>query len=68
MAHTPAQISDIAVYQKLTEIADEFDEMAAQGATLLGEAALLTASRTVRGMATAVYKHIMSEADQRLDS
>jgi hypothetical protein len=64
MAHT----TDIAVYQKLTEIADEFDEMAAQGATLVGEAALLTAARTVRGMATAVYKHIMAEADPRLDS
>jgi hypothetical protein len=61
-----AQVSDIAVYQKLTELADELDELAAQGATLVGEAALLTAARNVRGMATAVYKHIM--ADQRLDS
>jgi hypothetical protein len=64
MAHT----TDIAVYQKLTEIADELDDMGAQGATLVGEAALLTAARTVRGMAAAVYKHIMAEADQRLDS
>jgi hypothetical protein len=64
MAHT----TDIAVYQKLTEIADELDEMAAQGATLVGEAALLTGARTVRGMANAVYKHIMAEAEQRLDS
>jgi hypothetical protein len=64
MAHT----TDIAVYQKLTEIADELDDAAANGATLVGEAALLTASRTVRGMANAVYKHIMTEAEQRLDS
>jgi hypothetical protein len=63
-----AQTSDIAVYQKLIEIADELDEMAAQGATLVGGAALDTASRNVRGMATAVYKHIMAEGDQRLDS
>ncbi|MGZ3403287.1 MAG: hypothetical protein ACXWKN_08550 [Phenylobacterium sp.] len=63
-----AQTTDIAVYQKLVEIADELDEMAAQGATLVGDAALVTASRNVRGMATAVYKHIMAEADQRLDS
>jgi hypothetical protein len=63
-----AQVTDIAVYQKLAEIADELDDAAAQGATLVGEAALLTAARTVRGMANAVYKHIMSEADQRLDS
>lgn len=64
MAHT----SDIAVYQKLVEIADELDEMAAQGASLVGDAALVTASRNVRGMATAVYKHIMAEAEPRLDS
>lgn len=63
-----AEISDIAVYQKLTELADELDEMAAKGATLVGEAALLTAARTVRGMASAVYKHIMSDRDQALDS
>ena len=63
-----AQVSDIAVYQKLTEIADELDEMAAQGASLVGDAALNTASRNVRGMATAVYKHIMADNDQRLDS
>jgi hypothetical protein len=63
-----AQASDIAVYQKLTEIADELDEMAAQGASLVGDAALNTASRNVRGMATAVYKHIMADSDQKLDS
>ncbi len=64
MAHT----SDIAVYQKLVEIADELDDMAAQGATLVGEAALNTASRNVRGMAQAVYKHIMADRDPVLDS
>ena len=63
-----AQTSDIAVYQKLVEIADELDDMAAQGATIVGDAALVTAARNVRGMAAAVYKHIMAEADQRLDS
>jgi hypothetical protein len=42
--------------------------MAAQGATLVGGAALETASRNVRGMATAVYRHIMADGDQRLDS
>jgi hypothetical protein len=61
-----AQVSDIAVYQKLTELADELEGMAAEGATLVGEAALGTAARTVRGMATAVYQHIMS--DEKLDS
>jgi ubiquinone biosynthesis protein UbiJ len=63
-----ATTSDIAVYQKLIEIADELDDMAAQGASLVGDVALETASRNVRGMATAIYKHIMAEAEQRLDS
>lgn len=62
------EVSDIAVYQKLTELADELDDMAAQGATLVGEAALGTASRTVRGMALAVYKHIMADREGVLDS
>jgi ubiquinone biosynthesis protein UbiJ len=63
-----AEVSDIAVYQKLSEVADELDQMAAQGATLVGDVALNTASKTVRGMATAVYKHIMSPGDEKLDS
>jgi hypothetical protein len=63
-----AEVSDIAVYQKLSEIADELDQMASQGATLVGEAALGTASKTVRGMANAVYKRIMSDRDDGLDS
>ena len=63
-----AAVSDIAVYQKLSELADELDDMAAQGATLVGEAALGTASRNVRGMALAVYKHIMADREGALDS
>lgn len=63
-----AEVSDIAVYQKLSEIADELDRMAAEGATLVGEAALNTAARTVRGMASAVYQRIMSDRDEGLDS
>lgn len=63
-----AEVSDITVYQKLTEIADELDALAAGGATLVGDAALATAARTVRGMATVVYQHIMSDRDEPLDS
>ena len=63
-----AEISDITVYQKLTEVADELDQLAAEGATLVGEAALGTAAKTVRGMASAVYKHIMSDRGETLDS
>jgi ubiquinone biosynthesis protein UbiJ len=63
-----AEVSDIAVYQKLSELADELDQMASQGATVVGEVALNTAAKTVRGMASAVYRHIMSTDDEILDS
>lgn len=63
-----AEVSDITVYQKLSEIADELDALAAEGATLVGEAALGTAARTVRGMATVVYQHIMSDRDEAADN
>ncbi len=63
-----AEVSDIAVYQKLSAIADELDQMAAEGATLVGNAALTTAARTVRGMASAIYGHIMNSSDETRDS
>jgi len=61
-------VTDIAVYQKLSEIADELDQMAAEGPSLVGDAALGTAARTVRGMASAVYQHIMATGDEKRDS
>lgn len=61
------EVPDIAVYQKLTEMADELDELAVQGVSLVGNAAATTAARNLRGMAQAVYKHIMAERDA-LDS
>ncbi|MFL5298699.1 MAG: hypothetical protein ACJ798_20155 [Phenylobacterium sp.] len=63
-----AEVTDIAVYQKLSEMADELDQMAAEGASLVGDAALTTAARTVRGMATAVYQHIMATSGETQDS
>ena len=63
-----AEVSDIAVYQKLSQIADELEDMVAEGASLVGEAALGTASKTVRGMANAVYQRIMADRDDGLDS
>lgn len=62
-----ADLTDIEVYQKLTEMADELDEMAVRGPSLVGNAAVTTASRNLRGMATAVYRHIMADHD-KLDS
>ena len=65
MAHT----TDIAVYQKLTEIADELDDAAAQGATPGARRPCWTAARTVRGMANGgLQAHHVREAEQRLDS
>ncbi len=61
-------VTDIAVYQKLSEVADELDQLASEGVSLVGEVALGTASKTVRGMASAVYQRIMSDADEKLDS
>lgn len=58
-----AETTDIAVYQKLMEMADDLDQMLAEGTTLVGEVALTTASKTVRGMATAVYQRIMADRD-----
>jgi hypothetical protein len=63
-----AGLSDIAVYQKLTEVADDLDELILQGPSLVGNAALSTASRNVRGMASAVYQHIMADREGALDS
>jgi hypothetical protein len=62
------EASDIAVYQKLSEMADELDAMVTQETTLVGNAALSTAARTVRGMATAIYQHIMSGRGDAMDS
>jgi hypothetical protein len=57
----PPNVSDLSVYRKLATVADELEQLAAEGATLVGHAALTTAAMTVRGMAKAVYEQIMSE-------
>ena len=63
-----AEVTDITVYQKLTEVADELDQMAADGASMVSVVALETASKTVRGMATAVYQRIMADRDDELSN
>ena len=54
-------ISDLEIYQRLAEIAEEFDRMQAAGVSLVGGAALNTACRTLRGMAQALYEHSISD-------
>jgi hypothetical protein len=63
-----AEVSDIAVYEKLAQVADELEAMAAEGASLVGDAALSTAARTVRGMANVIYQHIMAGRDEARDN
>ena len=61
-------VSDIEVYQKLSQVADDLEELAGRGATVVGDVALNTAARTVRGMASAVYQHIMSDRGEARDN
>jgi hypothetical protein len=56
-------LTDREVYQRLTSVADELERMAEQGASLIGETALVTAAQSVRGMANAVYEHALSQND-----
>jgi hypothetical protein len=52
--------SDLEIYQRFAAVADEFDQLAAQGVSLIGGTALSTACRTLRGMAAAIYEHSLS--------
>ena len=57
-------LSDLDVYQHLVRTADDLEQMAARTPSLIGETALKTAAQTVRGMATAVYEHSLSETEE----
>jgi hypothetical protein len=57
-------LSDLDVYQQLVRAADELEQLSAQSNTLVGETALKTAAASVRGMATAVYEHSLSDDEQ----
>lgn len=52
--------SDLDVYRRLTEVADEFEALA-ETASLIGSTALTTAAVTVRGMAAAIYEHALND-------
>jgi hypothetical protein len=55
--------SDLEIYQRFTVIADEFDQLAARGVSLISGTALSTACRTLRGMAAAIYEHSLSQPE-----
>lgn len=56
-------LSDLEIYQRFTAIAEEFEQLAARGPSLIGGTALSTATRTLRGMAAAIYEHSLMVAD-----
>lgn len=57
-------ISDLEIYQRFTALAAELDRMAARGPSLVGGAALNTAVRSLRGMASAIYEHSLAATDE----
>lgn len=57
-------LSDLEIYQRLVTLADELEAMRAQGVSLIGGAALESASRTLTGMAKAIYEHSLSQPDE----
>jgi hypothetical protein len=59
-----SSVSDLEIYQRLLTAADEFDRLQTRGATLVGSAALNTASRTLRGMAQAIYEHSLATPEE----
>jgi hypothetical protein len=57
-------VTDLEIYLRLAAIVEELDTLAARGPSFAGGAALNTASRTLRGMAAALYEHSISAGDE----
>jgi hypothetical protein len=66
MQDSMSALSDLEIYQRLNAMADELDQLAKRGVSLIGGTALNTAGRTLRGMAKAVYEHSLGVADDSL--
>jgi hypothetical protein len=56
-------ITDLEIHQRLAAVADEFERLQAEGVSLVGGVALSTATRTLRGMAQAIYEHSLTDDD-----
>jgi hypothetical protein len=63
MLSSMSGISDLEIYQRFNAIAEEFDRLYASSPSLIGGTALTTATRTLRGMAQAIYEHSLMVAD-----
>jgi hypothetical protein len=56
-------VTDLEIYQRLTAIAEELEQMAGRSPSLIGGTALSTACRSLIGMADAIYEHSLTLAD-----
>jgi hypothetical protein len=56
-------VSDLEIYQRLTAIVEDLEDMFQRGPTLIGGTALNTACKSLRGMASAIYEHSLSQDD-----
>jgi hypothetical protein len=57
-------VTDLEIYQRFTAMVEELDGLFARGASTAGGAALHTASRTLRGMASVLYEHCISNTEE----
>jgi len=60
-------VSDLEIYQRLTAIVEDLEDMFQRGPTLIGGTALNTACKSLRGMASAIYEHSLSQDDTELN-
>jgi hypothetical protein len=60
MRSTMTSVTDLEVYQRFTAMVEELEALFARGPTLVGGAAISTACHTLRGMASAIYEHSLS--------
>jgi hypothetical protein len=59
-----SSVTDLEIYQRLSAVAEELERLSERGPSLVGGAALSTASRTLRGMASAIYEHSLGAAEE----
>jgi len=54
-------LSDLDVYRNLSGMAEELERMGAEADSLISQTALQTAAMSLRGVASAIYSHCLSE-------
>ena len=56
-------LSDLDVYRNLSGMAEQLERMEDEAASLVSQTALQTAAMTLRGVASAIYSHCLSDDD-----